>query len=55
MPKNRKSNKEPKKKPLMTMKEKRAAKNSKNADNVFLLNDNVARGKSKTVSGTKRS
>ena len=55
MPKNRKSNKEAKKKPLMTMKEKRAAKNNNNADNIFLANDDVARSRAKTVSGTKRS
>lgn len=53
MPKNRKSNKEAKKKPLMTMKEKRAAKKSKNEENVFLVNENTAR-RSKTVSGTNR-
>jgi hypothetical protein len=53
MPKNRKSNKEAKKKPLMTMKEKRAAKKSKNEENVFLITDNTAR-RPKTVAGTKR-
>jgi hypothetical protein len=53
MPKNRKSNKESKKKPLMTMKEKREAKKSKNEDNVFLVNENTAR-RPKTASGTNR-
>ena len=53
MPKNRKSNKEAKKKPIMTMKEKRAAKKSKNEEVVFLINDNTAR-RPKTASGTKR-
>jgi hypothetical protein len=53
MSKNRKSNKEEKKKPLMTLKEKRAAKNSKEDENIFLVNDNTARTRSKTVSGTK--
>lgn len=53
MPKNRKSNKEAKKKPLMTMKEKRTAKKSKNEENVFLVKENTAR-RSKTVSGTNR-
>jgi hypothetical protein len=53
MPKNRKSNKEAKKKPLMTMKEKRTAKKSKNEENVFLVNENTAR-RPKTVSGTNR-
>jgi len=53
MPKNRKSNKEAKKKPILTMKEKRAAKKSKNEEIVFLVNDKTA-GRSKTVSGTNR-
>jgi hypothetical protein len=53
MPKNRKSNKEAKKKPLMTMKEKRVAKKSKGEENVFLVNDNTAR-RQKTAAGTKR-
>ena len=51
MSKNRKSNKEGKKKPIMTLKEKRAAKKSKSEENAFLVNDNSPR-KSKTVSGT---
>ena len=52
MSKNRKSTKEGKKKPIMTMKEKRAAKKSKGEENVFLVNDNSPR-KAKTASGTK--
>jgi hypothetical protein len=55
MPKNRKSNKEEKKKPIMTLKEKRAAKKSKDTENIFLVNDNTARSRSKTASGTKGS
>jgi hypothetical protein len=54
MSKNRKSTKEGKKKPVMTMKEKRAAKKSKGEDNVFLVNDNAPR-KAKTDPGTKRT
>ena len=54
MSKNRKSNKEDKKKPIMTMKEKRAAKKSKAEENVFLVNDNSPR-RAKTRSGTKRT
>ena len=53
MPKNRKSNKEAKKKPILTMKEKRAAKKSKNDEIVFLFNDKTAR-RTKAVPGTKR-
>jgi len=54
MSKNRKSNKEGKRKPIMTLKEKRAAKKSKGEENVFLVNDNSPR-RAKTVSGTKRT
>lgn len=54
MSKNRKSNKEGKKKPIMTMKEKRAAKKSKGEENVFLVNDDSPH-RAKTVSGTKRT
>ena len=39
MPKNRNSNKESKKKPVMTMKEKRAAKKDKNGERTSLLDD----------------
>jgi hypothetical protein len=53
MAKNRKSNKEAKKKPALTLMEKRAAKKNKDQDNIFLVNDSNAR-KSKTDTGTKR-
>ena len=39
MSKNRSSNKEPKKKPVRTMKEKRAAKKAKSGEKALLLND----------------
>lgn len=39
MSKEKKGNKENKKKPLMTPKEKKAAKKSKNESKVFLAND----------------
>jgi hypothetical protein len=54
MSKNRKSNKEDKKKPIMTKKEKRAAKKSKGEENVFLVNDNSPR-RAKTRPGAKRT
>jgi hypothetical protein len=41
MSKNRQSNKEAKKKPIMTMKEKRAAKKSKKESSTFLGNGQV--------------
>lgn len=42
MPKNRKSNKESKKKPVKTMKEKRAAKKVKNGEGASLFNSTAA-------------
>lgn len=42
MPKNRNSNKESKKKPVRTMKEKRASKKAKNGERALLLNDRIA-------------
>jgi len=44
MAKNRKSNKEAKKQPMMTMKEKKAARKSKKEGKVFLGNDSASRG-----------
>lgn len=39
MSKNRKSNREPKKEPILTLKEKRAAKKAKDAEAALLLGD----------------
>lgn len=52
MSKDRKSNKEAKKKPTMTMKEKRAAKKTKGDESIFLGKDNAMR-RPTAVSGTK--
>lgn len=54
MSKNRKSNKEAKKKPVLTLKEKRAAKKSKNEEVVFLVTDKSGQG-TKPTAGSKRS
>lgn len=54
MTKARKSNKESKKRPILTMKEKRAAKKSKKETEVLLGNDNVVRSRT-PISGIKRS
>ena len=53
MPKNRKSNKEAKKKPVLTLMEKRAAKKSKEEGTDFLISENSPHGP-KPVSGNKR-
>lgn len=53
MPKARKSNKEVKKKPAKTMKEKRAAKKSKGEEVNLMGNDGRAR-KPNTVADTRR-
>lgn len=43
MPKNRKSNREAKKKPALTMKEKRAVRKAKDSESVFLVNERTTR------------
>ncbi len=53
MPKARKSNREAKKEPSLTLKEKRAAKKAKTEEKVLLGSDNAAR-KPMSISGTKR-
>lgn len=53
MPKTRKSSKEAKKKPIMTMKEKRAVRKSKKEAKLVLDNDNAMRSAT-TVSGIRR-
>ena len=54
MPKNRNSNREPRKRPAMTMMEKRAVKKSKNSAKGILVDDNATR-RPFTGSGTRRS
>ena len=43
MPKNRKSNREAKKEPALTMKEKRSAKKAKQSESTFSVNPTTAR------------
>ena len=43
MPKNRKSNREAKKKPALTMKEKRAVKKAKDSESAFSINERIPR------------
>lgn len=43
MPKNRKSNREAKKKPALTMKEKRAVRKARDGESVFSINERTTR------------